>query len=59
MDEERPKVEQQAKIFLRDSCMRVALGLRQRWKDFVEALFCFVISSLATYSKKIVYAHVR
>lgn len=47
------------KIFLRDSCMRVALGLRQRRKDFVEALFCFVISSLATYSKKIVYAHVR
>lgn len=33
--------------------MRVALGLRQRWKDFVEALFCFVISSIATYSKKI------
>ena len=32
--------------------MRVALGLRQRRKDSVEALFCFVISSLGTYSKK-------
>lgn len=40
--------------------MRVALGLRERRKDFVEVfVLCSVLSSLGTYSKKTLFAHVH